>query len=84
MSDQPSHRQTRSIEIPEGTADTIAARLTETEFESIDEYVTFALEQLLTELQRQQDADQSPTPQGNGDRAHEDDVETRLDSLGYL
>lgn len=81
----PEHR-TRCIEIPEPTADALALRLEGTEFETVDEYVAFALEQLLDQLHRHdtvtctEEASEELAANGQNDAS----VEDRLESLGYL
>lgn len=86
MTDTHADPQSRCIEIPEATADALERRLDGTEFESIDEYATFALEQLLDQLHRHDTTDGAM-------QVNEDDMETgqqddavadRLESLGYL
>lgn len=87
MSDPSTNGRTRPVEIPERTAKRISDRISGTEFDSIDPYVTFALDQLLRELERapteedrravsgREPADDEPTGEA---------VRERLDSLGYL
>lgn len=77
------HHQTRTVEIPERTALALSQRLAATEFESLDEYVTFALEELVAELDRQQD-DPDPDPDTDDDRQGDEALQNRLESLGYL
>lgn len=94
MNDDHNDERKRRIDIPERTARAISARIDDTEFESVDEYVAFALDQLLTELDRQQvTGARSPDPDGSGDGRTDgtadagdssDAVEARLESLGYL
>ena len=86
MTEDSPHHRTRGIEIPERTADAIAARLPMTEFESVDEYVTFALDRLLRELEREHPRGQDSDRQLEKPPAsHEEStVEDRLESLGYL
>ncbi|MGM0370901.1 MAG: hypothetical protein ACQEQJ_00155 [Halobacteriota archaeon] len=80
--------ETRTIEIPERTAQIIAARLSWTEFETVDEYVTFALGQLLREIDRHDDPSAPAGSDGETadvDSRHTDEaVADRLESLGYL
>lgn len=84
MTDQTDNDDTRTVEIPERTAEAISARLDGTEFGSIDAYVTFALEQLLRELDRTPVEEAPVDPDTNGDSPSESGVESRLESLGYL
>jgi Arc/MetJ-type ribon-helix-helix transcriptional regulator len=88
MTDLISNDGTRTVEIPERTADKISDRLSLTEFESVDEYVAFALGQLLREIDRQDDEPSTP-PGSDGEAAGDDGVTDeavadRLESLGYL
>ncbi|WP_299334172.1 hypothetical protein [Haloplanus sp.] len=78
--------QTQTVEIPERTADAVADRLSGTEFDSIDDYVAFALERLLGELDRTDStSDRPPVPDGSDDDSPADEaVADRLESLGYL
>lgn len=78
--------ETRTVEIPDRTAQKISERLQWTEFDSVDDYVAFALGQVLREIDRQDD--KSP-PRGGGEEADDGDEPTddavaeRLESLGY-
>lgn len=91
MTDHRSDDETRTVEIPERTADAISERLTWTEFDSVDDYVAFALGQLLREIDRQND-DSPPHPDADGgaaadidgDEGTDEAVADRLESLGYL
>lgn len=73
--------RTRTIEIPESTAEAITNRLAGTEFESVDDYVTFALDQLLRELEGESEP---RTLSGTGDDTTGEAIKERLESLGYL
>lgn len=86
MTTDPSHQRTRRIEIPEHTAEAIADRLPMTDFESVDDYATFALGRLLRELEREHPTSQvsDSRPEKLSETGHEDGVEERLESLGYL
>jgi Arc/MetJ-type ribon-helix-helix transcriptional regulator len=77
--------QTRTIEIPEQTAVQVADRIDGTDFDSVDDYVTFALDQLLAELRRHSD-DLNVGPAGDAadERASDESVADQLESLGYL
>lgn len=86
MKDTHPEDQTQCIEIPEATADALERRLDRTEFETIDDYAAFALDQLLDQLHRHDAADGIDRSGGdhveNGQR--DGAVEDRLESLGYL
>lgn len=83
--DTPSQtdEQPRTVRLPAQTADAISERLAGTDFDTVDEYVAFALDQLLYELEREDD-DSPPEEDRARDDLVEDDVSERLDSLGYL
>jgi Arc/MetJ-type ribon-helix-helix transcriptional regulator len=84
---QRSDEQPRTVEIPPETAAALSERLSRTEFDSVDEYVAFALDQLLYELERVEN-DGSDTRHVDGgsseERSSDDAVSGRLESLGYL
>jgi Arc/MetJ-type ribon-helix-helix transcriptional regulator len=91
MTDRPTTEETRSIDVPEELAEAIERRMAGTDFDSVDEYATFALRQLLADLQRRETDDQRGGEQGverggeqGVDADHRDAVEQHLDSLGYL
>lgn len=87
MSDPSTDQRTRTVEIPERTAERISDRVSGTEFDSVDAYVGFALDQLLGELDRTT-AGEDRRPVTGTESADEDPTEEavreRLDSLGYL
>jgi Arc/MetJ-type ribon-helix-helix transcriptional regulator len=87
MSDPSTDERTRTVEIPERTAERISTRLTGTEFDSIDDYVAFALDQLLRELDRQskgEDRRATSEKEASDDGITGEAVKERLESLGYL
>lgn len=83
----PTDEPTRTVEIPERTAAAISNRLPETEFDSADDYVAFALDQLLRELDREEATTHRRHP-AEADAADGTETDTavqdRLESLGYL
>ena len=85
MTDIEDQQETRTIEIPERTAATVSRRLDRTEFESVDAYVTFALELLIHALHRQDEGGHDSAEEGNSpENTDAESVESRLESLGYL
>ena len=85
--DRTSDDRTTSIEIPARIAEQIGERIADTEFDSVEEYVTVALEQTLRELDRMDEREGRPDPadtESVDDSGPEEAVEDRLDSLGYL
>lgn len=86
MTDQDTDSTERRIAIPERTAKALERRLEGTEFETVDEYATFALEQLLRELRRNQGEteDTEAASETVSEGVADEDVEGRLESLGYL
>lgn len=67
--------ETQAVELPDHVVADVERRLAYTEFDSVDEYVAFALEQLLREVE-QRDGDVRPVDA--------DEVKEQLESLGYL
>lgn len=69
--------ETETIELPERILTKVGNRLPETRFDSESEYITFVMEEVLTEVEA-----------GTGDEefetVDEDEVKKRLKSLGYL
>lgn len=64
---------TRDVELPEWLVTDIEDRLSRTEFESADEYITFAMGQVLANVE-----------DNGGETAEDEVVEARLQSLGYM
>lgn len=73
MSDQEAQR---AVELPERVAERVEARLPFTEFDSVDEYVTFVVEEVLYAVEEAADEDH--------EAVDEAEVRSRLESLGYL
>lgn len=67
--------ETYAVELPGPVVADVEKRLAYTEFDSVDEYVTFALEQLLREVEQRAD-ETDPVDAG--------EVRRQLESLGYL
>jgi Arc/MetJ-type ribon-helix-helix transcriptional regulator len=67
---------TAQIELPESLVERVQSRLDRTEFETADEYVEFVLEETLARVEAA--TDDSPTD------VAEDEIQSRLESLGYL
>lgn len=65
------------VELPHSLVERVEARLDRSEFETVDEYVTYVLEEVLGRVEDASDDSRSETV----DRA---EVENRLKSLGYL
>ena len=78
------HHRTRTIEIPERTAQSLANRIEGTEFDSVDDYAAFALDQLLDEIRRQHPTSEQSIPDSGTEPDRQESVEDRLESLGYL
>lgn len=68
-------RSRRTVELPEHVLDRVASRLAYTEFESVDEYVTFVIEEALARVEAQANEEEA---------VDEEEIRTRLESLGYL
>ncbi len=67
----------KNVPIPTELYDAIANRVKETEFSSVEEYVTFVLEEVI----KDEDEDEEETPFTPED---EEEVKKRLKALGYL
>jgi len=65
-----------NIEVPEHIHSRVEDRLHRTSFSSVDEYVTYVLEEVLVEVE------QATT--GAHESVDDEDVKNRLESLGYL
>lgn len=62
-----------SVALPTSVYDAVESRVGETEFESVDEYVTFCLEEIV-----------QATTDGSAANVDEQEVKQRLESLGYV
>ncbi|MFO8100806.1 MAG: CopG family transcriptional regulator [Dehalococcoidia bacterium] len=65
----------KNVAIPAGLYDAIDQRVRETEFNSVEEYVTFVLEEVLKD-EEEEEVEFSPED--------EEEVKKRLRALGYL
>lgn len=83
MSDRPAPNDARTVTIPEPLCERLEARLAGTEFDSVDDYATYALTSLLHHLEHSRgEGVLDPT-----ERSAETEtaaVRDRLESLGYL
>lgn len=70
-----SQEPRREVQLPERVVEGVEGRLPYTEFETVDDYVTFVVEEVLYAVT---EADDDPEP------VDEDEVRSRLESLGYL
>jgi Arc/MetJ-type ribon-helix-helix transcriptional regulator len=74
---------TTTIRISKSLADRVTRRLGNTDFKSVDEYVNYIVEQVLTDLEGT-----TPSTQGTEQTAYSKEdqavVEQRLRDLGYL
>ena len=68
-------KQTEPVELPRRVVSRVEQRLSRTEFESVSEYVAFAMEEVLYRVEEETD-DESAVDEAA--------VEDRLKSLGYL
>ena len=81
-SDEVDATERRSLTLPANVVAALERRVERTEFETVDEYAAFALELLVREVDR---ADEGPVADAERyDHDGEDEVEERLESLGYL
>lgn len=72
-----SQRQSETVDLPGRIVERVEGRLDRTEFESVDEYVTFVMEEVLYRVEEETDDE-------DYDGVDEDEVKDRLESLGYL
>lgn len=67
---------TQGVELPRRVVERVEARVPLTEFDSVDEYVTFVVEEVLYAVEEASDEDAEPVDEA--------EVRSRLESLGYL
>lgn len=70
------------IRLPDRVASKVLGRIDDTEFDSIDAYVGFAMASLLREIEDLDD--EADVPGDHDDPENADDLQDRLESLGYL
>ncbi|WP_254530533.1 hypothetical protein [Natrinema gelatinilyticum] len=66
-----------TIDLPTDIYDRVEHRVPRSEFETVDEYVTFVLEEVLVRVEDVTDGERVTS-------VSQDEVETRLEALGYL
>lgn len=71
------------VRLPDHVGLKVERRLPETNFDSVEEYVTFALESLLRELDEEDTTVDAPEHRESGPDDSEV-IQDRLESLGYL
>lgn len=77
--------RTREVAIPDHVVDRVERRLPDTRFDTIDAYVTAALELLLHEIEEEPDgggAERAATQRSSD--VDDGEVREQLESLGYL
>lgn len=72
-----SHEQAQEVELPERIVERVEDRLPRTEFDTVAEYVTFVMEEVLYRVEEETDDEAAPD-------VDEEEVKDRLKSLGYL
>ena len=72
-----STEEMQSVELPDRIVERVEARLPRTEFDSVEEYVTFVMEEVLYRVEKETEDD-------DFEAVDEDEVKDRLKSLGYL
>ena len=86
----PAHEREWTVTLPDAIGSRIDQRLPNTEFDSAEAYVSYALEALLEELDEQDTVASNGDPHNGSETAvsdADDDTESiaeRLESLGYL
>ncbi|SFB92929.1 hypothetical protein SAMN05444422_10394 [Halobiforma haloterrestris] len=73
-----------TVELPTTVTECIEARLDHSEFDTVDEYAAYALEEVLARLDEPSEGDGRDTDAEVGDTVEKADIEARLKSLGYL
>lgn len=68
---------TRPVDLPRNVASRVEARLEYSEFDSVDEYVTFVVREVLAHVEDATDAE-------SVDVVDKEEVDARLEALGYL
>ena len=72
-----SHEETRTVELPRRIIDRIEARLPRTEWDEPEEYITYVMEEVLYRVEKE-------TADDDFEPVDEEEVKSRLKSLGYL
>jgi Arc/MetJ-type ribon-helix-helix transcriptional regulator len=72
-----SNEDTRTVELPESVYEGVSERLSVSDFDSVDEYVTFTMREALSQVHQHEDANEF-----SGE--DESVVKDRLDALGYV
>lgn len=72
-----STQESASVDLPDRIVERVDARLDRTEFDSVSEYVTFVMEEVLYRVEDETEDD-------DYEGVDEDEVKDRLKSLGYL
>lgn len=75
-SQSESTRTVATVELPARLLERVESRVPRSEFDTAEEYVAFVLEAVLERVEDESDDDY--------DAVDQDEVETRLKSLGYL
>lgn len=65
---------TRNVDLPDSLAARIEERLPASDFDSVDEYVTFVVDEVLNTVETEREQSE----------ADEEEVQDRLRSLGYV
>jgi hypothetical protein len=73
-----TNQTTTAIELSTDLVQRIESRLPQTEWDDPDAYITFVLEEVLSQVENRVEAG------SDADGVDEDDVRDRLESLGYL
>lgn len=74
----------RCVRLPDHVEAKIERRLPRTNFGSVDEYVVFALESLLRELDDGDEHVETVPEDHEGTAENSEEIRDRLESLGYL
>lgn len=71
------HEETRTVELPERIVSRVEDRLTRTEWDAPEEYITYVLEEVMYRVEQE-------TKDDDFEPVDEEEVKNRLRSLGYL
>ena len=72
-----SQEETRTVELPKRIVDRTEARLPRTEWDEPEEYITYVMEEVLYRVEKE-------TADDDFEPVDEEEVKSRLESLGYL
>lgn len=72
-----SREETRTVELPQRIVDGVEDRLPRSEWDNPEEYITYVMDEVLYHVEKETEDD-------NFESVDEEEVKSRLKSLGYL